>query len=331
VFVSNKSSGNIWFQLNTNTSYGRTYWWDGTFTDMSGSFMSPLKTAVGGIRRLSAFSTNGSATNAGNIYFCDPQDTSFLSIDYSGCSELQTFNGTISNSVLSSLNFTGCTNLNYINLNNQYALSSLNITGCPKIRTLNTYGTGLSSIIVPDSATQFYCYGNPLLKSVTLRGYANGSGLLFIRQNNALRSVDLSLIRPSGVQVWENASLSAITFGSAISSTNIVYVYARDNSLSAIDMSSLSSLYDVNVSYNKLTSIIMPAGFTSRAGNIGTYDISYNQLNATALNNFFTNLGTYAGLRDQYGVGGTILISGNPGAATCNTSIATAKGWQPQN
>ena len=323
----------MWFQLNTNTSYGRTYWWDGTFTDTSGSYQTPLKTSVGGIRRLSAFSTNGSATNAGNIYACEPQDPNFLSIDYSGCSQLATFNATIANYVLSSLNFTGCTNLVTINLNEQYALSSLNITGCPKITTLNTYSTGLSSIIVPDSATQFYCYDNPLLKSVTLRGYANGNGLLFIRKNNALRSVDLSLVRPSGLQVWQNASLSAITFGSAISSTNLTYVYATDNSLSAIDMSSLSlsSLYMLNVSYNKLTSIIMPAGFISRAGSIGTYDITYNQLNTTALNNFFTNLGTYAGSRDQYGVGGTILISGNPGAATCNTSIATAKGWQPQN
>jgi len=52
-------------------------------------------------------------------------------------------------------------------------------------------------------------------------------------------------------------------------------------------------------------------------------------LNAAALNNFFTNLGTYAGAYDAYGVGGLINYGGNPGTATCNPSIASAKGWQP--
>lgn len=43
-------------------------------------------------------------------------------------------------------------------------------------------------------------------------------------------------------------------------------------------------------------------------------------LNSDQLNNVFTNLGTAAGVQ-------TITITGNPGAATCNTAIATAKGW----
>jgi hypothetical protein len=43
-------------------------------------------------------------------------------------------------------------------------------------------------------------------------------------------------------------------------------------------------------------------------------------LGATALNEIFTNLGTANS-------GASITITGNPGAATCNQSIATAKGW----
>lgn len=43
-------------------------------------------------------------------------------------------------------------------------------------------------------------------------------------------------------------------------------------------------------------------------------------LSATELNNIFTNLGTANS-------GASITITGNPGAATCNQSIATAKGW----
>lgn len=44
------------------------------------------------------------------------------------------------------------------------------------------------------------------------------------------------------------------------------------------------------------------------------------QLSADALNDFFTSLGTAAGAQ-------TLVVTGNPGAATCNTSIATGKGY----
>jgi hypothetical protein len=43
-------------------------------------------------------------------------------------------------------------------------------------------------------------------------------------------------------------------------------------------------------------------------------------LDASSLNEIFTNLGTEFS-------GATIKITGNPGVGTCNQSIATAKGW----
>ena len=42
-------------------------------------------------------------------------------------------------------------------------------------------------------------------------------------------------------------------------------------------------------------------------------------MDATALNQLFTDLPTVTAK--------TIVVTGNPGAATCTTSIATAKGW----
>ena len=50
-----------------------------------------------------------------------------------------------------------------------------------------------------------------------------------------------------------------------------------------------------------------------------TVSVSYCNLNAAALNKIFTDLGTVTS--------GTITISYAPGAATCNRSIATTKGW----
>lgn len=48
--------------------------------------------------------------------------------------------------------------------------------------------------------------------------------------------------------------------------------------------------------------------------------INNNSLSATALNNFFTALPVASGTC-------TIVVTGNPGAATCNPAIATAKGY----
>jgi hypothetical protein len=49
-------------------------------------------------------------------------------------------------------------------------------------------------------------------------------------------------------------------------------------------------------------------------------DVSGNNLGTDAINDFFTSLGTASGSQ-------TINVSGNPGAATCDTSIATGKGF----
>jgi hypothetical protein len=208
----------------------------------------------------------------------------------------------------------------------QYALRSLNMTGCTALETLYVYNSILSSVVVPaDSLTQIQLYYNQQLKALTLRGF-NNNGTLQIYGNNALRNVDLSPVRPVYISVYNNATLSAITFGNAMSAAYTLD--ASYNNLSAIDISSLVNLVSISLNNNSLTSITMPAGFTSRAGDVGSINISYNQLNAAALNSFFTNLGTYAGTLDVYGVGGTINYAGNPGSATCNPSIATAKGWQ---
>jgi hypothetical protein len=55
-----------------------------------------------------------------------------------------------------------------------------------------------------------------------------------------------------------------------------------------------------------------------------THSYLNSLLDAAALNEIFTNLGTAAS-------GATITISGNPGAATCNQSLATDKGWTVTN
>lgn len=50
------------------------------------------------------------------------------------------------------------------------------------------------------------------------------------------------------------------------------------------------------------------------------FELQNTQMSASALNDFFDSLGTASGSQ-------TINITGAPGAATCDKSIATAKGW----
>ena len=81
-----------------------------------------------------------------------------------------------------------------------------------------------------------------------------------------------------------------------------------------------------------LSAIILPANIVNTFGSLSalvscavtginqTVSFKDCKLSATALNTIFTNL-------SATGTGKTITITGNYGAATCDTSIATAKGW----
>lgn len=78
-----------------------------------------------------------------------------------------------------------------------------------------------------------------------------------------------------------------------------------------------------------LSSVSVLANTFSSTGNIETlilsgcryaFNIANNEMSASALNALFTSLGTAVGAQ-------TITITGNPGAPTCNTTIATSKGF----
>jgi hypothetical protein len=70
---------------------------------------------------------------------------------------------------------------------------------------------------------------------------------------------------------------------------------------------------------NLITGIRLPNQGSLFAGTSPQVDVSYNNLDATALNNLFGDLPTLTAK--------TIRITGCQGVATCDTSIATSKGW----
>jgi hypothetical protein len=73
----------------------------------------------------------------------------------------------------------------------------------------------------------------------------------------------------------------------------------------------------------KVDSIRLTNGNSTFGGSSPQVNVSYTSLDATALNTLFGDLPTL--------VGKTIVITGATGAATCDTSIATGKGWSVTN
>ena len=73
----------------------------------------------------------------------------------------------------------------------------------------------------------------------------------------------------------------------------------------------------------KVTSIRLTNASSTFGGSSPQVNVSYTDLDATALNTLFGDLPTLTGK--------TIVIRGCTGAATCDTSIATGKGWTVTN
>lgn len=86
------------------------------------------------------------------------------------------------------------------------------------------------------------------------------------------------------------------------------------HTIPAINMSSVTSTTGLLQISNSIIQRVLWYGLTR------THSFANQLLDAAALNEIFTNLGTANS-------GATITITGNPGANTCNQSIATAKGW----
>jgi hypothetical protein len=111
---------------------------------------------------------------------------------------------------------------------------------------------------------------------------------------------------------------------SAITKTPTFNTSAITNANSFLrDCTALSEIPDYNFSaVTTGATIFSGSANLTKAKTTGlrlTNTFANMRLTAAAINDIFTGLGT--------GTGQTITVTGNPGAATCTPSIATAKGW----
>lgn len=97
--------------------------------------------------------------------------------------------------------------------------------------------------------------------------------------------------------------------------TNMSYMFRDCYSLQSIPLFNTTSVTNMSGMFSTCQSLAR-SQITGTAVSISYQDCN---LSASALNEVFTNLATVTGQ--------TITITGNPGAATCDRTIATAKGW----
>jgi hypothetical protein len=159
--------------------------------------------------------------------------------------------------------------------------------------------------------------GNLTSPASTSGGFTN------VFQNSAIEQVgNVTLLNATQLanffyQAYNLHTIGVITAPNAVSLTAM---FTGCNSLKEIVFTDCSNVTTVttgsagtfNLCYS-LSKLIMPG---MRIG----FSIAGCNLTAQALNNLFTSLGTASGAQ-------TIIVTGNPGAATCDTSIATNKGF----
>ena len=312
-----------------------------------GNTLPSLENLIGGI----AYSTEPTLSLSGNNVIIDHPEyvTSFISyqtydgrFDFTACSNItqiyainnngmdvfgcgnltQLYNN--GNTSEFDIDFTGCTSLG-----TQIGFQNCNITNLDFLDTIPNKSILLSLLLYSNDITTIDLTDFPNLFSLNAGVNANLSSLtlnssviesLYVN-GTALTSLDLTdYINLYDLSVNDCSNLSSLTLNSSV----LRVIEASATILTSLDLSA-SSYYDtINLSGSNISTLTIANG-TANESSKANYDISGNDLSAESLDAFFTALGS-ANVNKKKAPP-TIYVQGNPGAATCDPTIATAKGW----
>jgi hypothetical protein len=185
-----------------------------------------------------------------------------------------------------------------------YSLQGVPPINAPKVTTLtNAFEDCWSLVSVPDlkvaSATSLYrtFFNNQSLATVTIYAPSVNYMVETFRQCSSLES--LPMMDTSNV-----ANFYAVCYG--------------DTKLKNVPAWNMSSATELGYAFGNCPALESFAAYGARY----PLGLASCNLSASAINTVFTNLG------NAISPGATaITVSGNPGYATCDPSIATAKGW----
>lgn len=246
-----------------------------------------------------------------------------LSYAFDGCSSLAT---------APDMDLSECNNLEYT-FNRCMALTTVPAYPMPKVSSMiSTFNgcTSLESITILSTnrleslASTFY--GCTSLKSVSFADTFRVSN--FASTFRDCTSMTVSPEMDTSYSTNFNGtfygcrslvSIPAYDTARAVNMAGMLYNCASLTEVPALAMGVVSST--ANAAILGTNPVAMPnlvsfKAFGSRYG----FSVARTGLGAEALNKLFANLGTPNGTQ-------TINISGTPGAATCDRSIATSKGW----
>jgi Leucine-rich repeat (LRR) protein len=191
-----------------------------------------------------------------------------------------------------SLNASGCTVLTDLSCG-QNLLTSLNASGCTALKTLDCSNNLLTNLDVS---------GCTALETLDC-------------SNNPLTNLDVSGSARLKEIICNDNQLTSLN---ANGCTALETLDCDHNQLTSLDVSGCTELIYLNCYANRFISLDV-----SECKRLQVLDCRYNQMEGDALNALFKSLHIGTTYNDII-----VYISQNPGAFTCDRSIAEVKGWR---
>lgn len=221
--------------------------------------------------------------------------------------------------------FSGCSFLRSVPLFNTVAVTNMSnmFSNCSSLESVPLFNTGLVNNMSGMFQNCTYLQSVPFFNTVAVTNMSNMFNGCYTLKSipffNTAAVTNMSGMFSScsgliSVPFFNTAAVNGTAFGDGMQN-----MFNSCFSLKIIPLFNTSAL----INRSSVNSIFAncPSLCQGRTNGI-RFSISYAycKLSAAALNDIFTGLGTASGAQ-------TITITGNPGAATCTRSIATAKGW----
>jgi hypothetical protein len=302
------NSGTLSVNMQTSTGFGKITWWDGTTTSTLGSGNPSLQfgstkalTAASG-KVFTAFATNGLGGVDGSLVRLYNFGSNNGVVDVSEGSSIDTLY----------LNGADFRNVDWTTLRSLRDLSGTSATWdiaprfeyCPlqNFFAVNNNIVDLDFGVQP-SMSLIGMFGSTSLKSINVSGC---SSLNQISLTDAL------------IETLDLKNLSVLFSANVTNCSN----------LHTLDMTGCTLLGRGYFANNALTTVYAK-GCSPSAGKykykpVSGLDLNTNMLSATAINNLFDDLDPADPVFHQVPL---LNVSNNPGSATCDPTIATAKGY----
>jgi len=182
--------------------------------------------------------------------------------------------------------------------------------------------TDFSQYNFRDLASTYYmfanCYNVKKLPDINSTTITNSSSMLTTCYS--LTDASNILVKGTLVSAFEGCyTLQKIAPIDCTGVTSLQQTFNNCNLLEEIELTNCDSIAGTNCTYYTFNQCLLLRKLTAQGLKV-TFSVANCSLDATALNELFTSLGTPATTQ-------IVTVKGNPGASTCDTSIATAKNW----